>query len=118
MKILVTGVAGFIGFNIAKELINRGYEIIGVDVINDYYDVNLKKRRLSKLNDKNFTFCKIDISDKMFLEGQRRFYHKRGFSVPKGACDKFYPYDKGVITPTEPRVLFGRETREQRAKVW
>eukprot|EP00945_MAST-04E_sp_MAST-4E-sp1_P002414 g2414.t1 len=42
----------------------------------------------------------------------------RGFSVPKGACDKFYPYDKGVITPTEPRVLFGRETREQRAKVW
>ena len=64
MKILITGVAGFIGFNIAKELINRGYEIIGVDVINDYYDVNLKKRRLSKLNDKNFTFCKIDISDK------------------------------------------------------
>ncbi len=64
MKILVTGVAGFVGFNIAKELINRGYEIVGIDVINDYYDVNLKKRRLSKLNDKNFTFCKIDISDK------------------------------------------------------
>ena len=64
MKILVTGVAGFIGFNITKELINRGHEIVGLDVINDYYDVNLKKRRLSILKNKNFSFFKINISNK------------------------------------------------------
>gem|GEM_PF-2940276 len=42
MKILITGTAGFIGFNLAKKLLARGDEIIGVDSINDYYDVNLK----------------------------------------------------------------------------
>jgi UDP-glucuronate 4-epimerase len=41
MKILVTGVAGFIGFHLTKKLISLGYNVIGVDNINDYYDVNL-----------------------------------------------------------------------------
>lgn len=49
MKILITGTAGFIGFNLAKKLLARGDEIIGVDSINDYYDVNLKYARLSEL---------------------------------------------------------------------
>ena len=42
----------------------------------------------------------------------------RGFSVPPGSCDKFYPYDKGVITKTEPRPFFYKETREQRARLY
>ena len=48
-KILVTGSAGFIGFHLIKKLINEGYYIIGLDNINDYYDVNLKYSRL-KIN--------------------------------------------------------------------
>ncbi|WP_428026074.1 NAD-dependent epimerase [Arcobacter sp.] len=49
MKILVTGTAGFIGYHLAKKLLERGNEVVGVDNINDYYDVNLKYARLSEL---------------------------------------------------------------------
>jgi len=53
MKILVTGCAGFIGFHIAKRLTNAGHEVIGIDCMNDYYDVTLKKARLQELGIKN-----------------------------------------------------------------
>ena len=46
MKILVTGTAGFIGFHLAKKLLERENEVVGIDNINDYYDVNLKYGRL------------------------------------------------------------------------
>ena len=49
MKILVTGTAGFIGFHLAKKLLERGDEAVGIDNINDYYDVNLKQARLEEL---------------------------------------------------------------------
>ena len=49
MKILITGTAGFIGSTLAIRLLERGEQIIGVDNLNDYYDVNLKKARLSAL---------------------------------------------------------------------
>jgi UDP-glucuronate 4-epimerase len=49
MKILVTGIAGFIGFHVAKKLLEQGYEVFGFDNINDYYDVNLKYDRLQEL---------------------------------------------------------------------
>ncbi|MBV5278747.1 MAG: GDP-mannose 4,6-dehydratase [Campylobacteraceae bacterium] len=49
MKILITGTAGFIGFHLAKKLLERGDEVVGVDNINDYYDVNLKYARLAEL---------------------------------------------------------------------
>ena len=65
MKILITGIAGFIGFNFAKFLIEKKYKIIGIDNLNDYYDVNLKKRRLKQLfNLKNFKFYKVDLIEK------------------------------------------------------
>jgi UDP-glucuronate 4-epimerase len=48
MKILVTGTAGFIGFHLAKRLLERGDTVIGIDNINDYYDVNLKYARLAE----------------------------------------------------------------------
>ncbi|MBN2267230.1 MAG: GDP-mannose 4,6-dehydratase, partial [Candidatus Babeliaceae bacterium] len=47
MKILITGTAGFIGFHLANRLISRGDEVVGLDVINDYYDVRLKYGRLA-----------------------------------------------------------------------
>ncbi|MEY4649507.1 MAG: Protein CapI [Pseudomonadota bacterium] len=64
MKILVTGVAGFIGMHSAKKLLDDGHEIIGIDNLNDYYDVNLKEDRLKTLEGyKNFRFLKLDIKD-------------------------------------------------------
>ena len=62
--ILITGAAGFIGFNLAKSLLNEQYEIIGFDNINDYYDVSLKYARLEILNKhKNFKFIQADLAD-------------------------------------------------------
>ena len=64
-KILVTGCAGFIGYHLSKKILqNKKFKIFGIDNINDYYDVNLKKNRLKTLKfNKNFNFKKIDISN-------------------------------------------------------
>jgi len=65
MKILVTGVAGFIGMSVAKALLERGDEVVGIDNLNDYYEVQLKHDRLKLINDYDaFTFIEMDISDR------------------------------------------------------
>ena len=63
--ILITGVAGFIGFNLCKKLNKEDFNIIGIDNLNSYYDVNLKEARLRELikTNKSFKFFKIDIED-------------------------------------------------------
>lgn len=62
---LITGAAGFIGFYLSKKLLEKGCRVIGIDNINDYYDVNLKYTRLENLKPfENFTFIKEDISNK------------------------------------------------------
>ena len=64
MKILVTGAAGFIGMHVAKRLLERGDEVVGVDNLNDYYDVKLKQDRLAQLQPfEKFRFIKLDIAD-------------------------------------------------------
>ncbi len=64
-RILITGAAGFIGFGVAKALLARGDEVIGIDNLNDYYDVALKEARLARLAEKSgFTFRKLDVSDR------------------------------------------------------
>ena len=84
MKVLVTGVAGFIGFHLSLQLLKRGDEVIGIDNINDYYDVTLKYGRLLELGIgemaisynkpvkstkfPGFTFIKLDISDRINIE--------------------------------------------------
>lgn len=66
---LITGAAGFIGFHLSSFLLQNGHEVIGVDSISDYYDVNLKYTRLSILkNHHNFKFYKYDISRTDFIE--------------------------------------------------
>ncbi len=62
-KILITGSAGFIGFHITKLFLSKGIDCIGIDNLNNYYDVKLKKLRIKKLNKfKNFKFFKLDLS--------------------------------------------------------
>lgn len=69
MKILVTGAAGFIGYHVARSLLERGDEIIGIDNLNDYYDVSLKNARLDQIRDRNnFSFRKIDVADEAHLK--------------------------------------------------
>lgn len=69
MSNLVTGCAGFIGSHLAKRLLDLGEEVIGVDNLNDYYDIRLKEERLSELLEyPNFHFEKVDISDHNDLE--------------------------------------------------
>lgn len=64
MTVLVTGAAGFIGYHLTEALLARGEQVIGVDNINDYYDVRLKEARLARLEGRNgFSFHKIDIAD-------------------------------------------------------
>lgn len=68
-KVLVTGVAGFIGSRVAYKLLERGYEVVGIDNINDYYDMSLKHKRLETLHGvKGFKFYRCDIENLGALE--------------------------------------------------
>jgi len=64
MKILITGVAGFIGFSLSKYLLNKKHNVIGIDNLNSYYNQKLKIERINNLKCKNFFFIKEDISNK------------------------------------------------------
>lgn len=64
-KYLVTGAAGFIGFHLSQKLMDRGDQVIGIDNLNDYYEVALKEARLAQLQERdNFSFHKLDLSDR------------------------------------------------------
>ena len=75
MKIIVTGSSGFIGMSLCIRLLKLRHEVVGIDNMNNYYDVNLKKKRLEELKKfKNFKFKKVDIKNKKLLENKlKRF---------------------------------------------
>ncbi len=78
MKILVTGAAGFIGSHTARKLIERGHEVVGLDNLNDYYDVNLKLGRLARLQQlPGFSFVKLDLVDR---DGMARLFAEQRFA--------------------------------------
>ena len=65
MKILITGVAGFIGFHVAERLLAQGHAVVGLDNLNDYYEVNLKLARLARIESRpNFRFIRLDLADR------------------------------------------------------
>jgi len=68
VRVLVTGVAGFIGMHCAKRLLARGDTVIGIDNLSPYYSVSLKEDRLKQLAGKNFYFEKVDLSNHAFLK--------------------------------------------------
>ena len=70
MTVLLTGAAGFIGYHVAEALLARGERVIGLDNINDYYDVRLKQARLARLDGKpGFRFHRMDVSDREAVHG-------------------------------------------------
>ena len=77
-NILITGCAGFIGFHVAEFFLKKKYSVYGIDNLNKYYDINLKKNRIKILKKyKKFEFLKIDLSDKKKLE---KIFKKKYFS--------------------------------------
>ena len=77
MKILVTGAAGFIGMHTSLRLLERGDEVVGLDNLNDYYEVSLKEARLARLQAyPNFRFVKMDVAD---TPGMAELFAKEGF---------------------------------------
>ena len=75
MQILITGVAGFIGFNLAKKLLKKKIKVYGIDNINNYYSKSLKLNRIQELKRfKNFNFKKIDLTNRVFLNN---FFKKK-----------------------------------------
>jgi len=65
MNFLVTGAAGFIGFHVSQRLLAAGHQVVGIDNLNDYYDVNLKHARLDLIKaDSGFTFIEMDLEDR------------------------------------------------------
>ena len=79
MKILITGVAGFIGSTLALRLLQRGDQVHGIDNMNDYYDVSLKEARLARCTaDARFTFQKLDIADRA---GMQALFAHHGFDA-------------------------------------
>ncbi|EPY2136722.1 TPA: NAD-dependent epimerase [Klebsiella quasipneumoniae] len=76
MKFLVTGAAGFIGFHVSKRLLNDGHQVVGIDNINDYYDVKLKESRLEQLESPSFTFYKLDLADR---DGMAKLFETEQF---------------------------------------
>ena len=64
MKILITGSSGFIGFHLSKKILDKGHKVLGIDCMNNYYDVKLKKSRLNILKKyKNFSFNKVNLEN-------------------------------------------------------
>lgn len=67
-KILITGAAGFIGSFLSRKLLGQGWQVVGIDNLNDYYDPNLKRARLQWLNQPGFTFLELDLADRVGTE--------------------------------------------------
>ena len=107
MKVLVTGAAGFVGFHTAKALLDRGDEVVGLDNLNEYYDVRLKRARLDILESiAGFRFVHLDLADRdriaglFAAEGFRRVVHLGAQPGVRRSIAKPFPYVQSNILGT------------------
>jgi UDP-glucuronate 4-epimerase len=107
MKLLVTGAAGFIGFHTAERLLARGDHVVGLDNLNEYYDVNLKLARLALLHEQpNFRFVKADIADQTAMaslfarEGFERVVHLAAQAGVRYSIEAPHAYVHSNVTGT------------------
>ncbi len=107
MKYLVTGAAGFIGARVCERLCEAGFEVVGIDNLNDYYDVGLKQARLQKLADFNhFQFQKLDLADReamaeLFAEGGfKRVIHLGAQAGVRYSIENPYAYADSNLVGT------------------
>lgn len=78
MKVLITGAAGFIGFHVSRQLLEQGHSVVGLDSLNDYYEVSLKEDRLKELAPyEHFRFVKMDLADR---DAVARLFAEEGFN--------------------------------------
>ena len=104
MKILVTGAAGFIGFHTARQLLERGDVVVGLDNFNDYYDVRLKEARAAILDEyDDFAMVRIDLADRDAMEFRPSTLQVRGTQDAIGELQRLLAQADG---PQEERVLF------------
>ena len=101
MRVLVTGVAGFIGYHVAQALLRRGIEVVGVDELNPYYDVRLKQARLARLGG-GFTFHHLDIADHEAVmrlgDGVEAVVHVAAQAGVRYSLDKPFSYVTSNLT--------------------
>jgi len=108
MSILVTGAAGFIGFHVAKALLERGEQVLGIDNLNNYYDVRLKEARLAQLlASPGFAFTKLDVADRegvlAMVESDRdvrSIIHLAGQAGVRYSLENPYTYIDSNVTGT------------------
>ncbi len=107
MKILVTGAAGFIGFHTARCLLGRGDEVVGLDNLNDYYDVKLKQARLAQLERAAaFRFARLDLADDAAVAGLfarekfQRVVHLAAQAGVRYSLEKPHTYIRSNVTGT------------------
>lgn len=105
MKFLITGAAGFIGFHVGQRLLSLGHEVVGIDNLNDYYDVNLKQARLALLEEQaQFRFVKMDLADrdgisKLFEDGRfQRVIHLGAQAGVRYSLDNPHAYAESNLS--------------------
>ncbi len=107
MAILITGAAGFIGFHVAMELVNKGYEVVGIDNFNDYYDPGLKEARASELKEKTgVNVLNADVSEykdmeKIFEKNNiNKIFHSAAQAGVRYSIENPFAYEKTNILGT------------------